>query len=112
MVGDDEVVALLRGGGFEIVATTGLQDPHRIQARPSLVAAARNAGKPVQGLRAWALAVQDRSNHNKACCALANKLARIAYACLRDHAAYGEKVQLDRKIDRQAFAIPAGALAS
>ncbi len=26
------------------VATTGLQDPHRIQARPSLVAAARNSG--------------------------------------------------------------------
>jgi len=54
-------------------------------------AAARNAGKQVTGLRAWALAVQNRSNHNKACCALANKLARIAYACLRDHAAYDEE---------------------
>ena len=75
-------------------------------------AAARNAGKPVQGLRAWALAVQDRSNHNKACCALANKLARIAYACLRDHAAYGQNTAVDKKIERQAFAMPAGALAN
>jgi transposase len=75
-------------------------------------AAARNAGKPVQGLRAWALAVQDRSNHNKATCALANKLARIAYACLRDHAAYGEKTRLDKKTERQSFAMPSGALAA
>jgi transposase len=44
-------------------------------------AAASNAGKPVEGLRAWVLAVQDRSNHNRACYALANKLARIADAC-------------------------------
>jgi len=73
-------------------------------------AAARNAGKPVQGLRAWALAVQDRSNHNKACCALANKLARIAYACLRDHAAFDEKTKLDKKIERQSFEMPSGAL--
>jgi hypothetical protein len=38
--------------------------------------------------------VQDRCNHNKACCALANKLARIAYACLRDHTAYDEDQRL------------------
>jgi transposase len=73
-------------------------------------AAARSAGKPVAGLRAWALAVQDRSNHNKACCALANKLARIAYACLRDHAAFDEKTRLDKKIERQSFEMPSGAL--
>lgn len=79
-------------------------------------AAARNAGKPVQGLRAWALAVQDRSNHNKACCALANKLARIAYACLRDHAAYDEEKPNSRltrkKTERLSFEMPAGALAA
>lgn len=74
--------------------------------------AARNAGKPVEGLRAWALAVQARSNHNKATCALANKLARIAYACLRDHAAYEPNSRLDRKIERQAFAMPTGAPAA
>lgn len=74
-------------------------------------AAARNAGKPVSGLRAWALAVQDRSNHNKACCALANKLARIAYACLRDHAAYDEAKPNRRltrkKAERLSFEMPA-----
>jgi hypothetical protein len=30
------------------------------------------------------LEVQARGNHNKAACALANKLARICYATLRD----------------------------
>lgn len=37
-----------------------------------------------------AVAVQERSNHNKACCALANNLARIAYACWREHVVYDE----------------------
>jgi transposase len=78
-------------------------------------AAARNSGKTVTGLRAWALAVQDRSNHNKACCALANKLARIAYACLRDHAAFDEakpnSQRTRKKTDRLSFEMPAGALA-
>lgn len=41
-------------------------------------------GKVLSGVRHWALAVQARSNHNKATCALANKLARICYATLRD----------------------------
>ncbi len=41
---------------------------------------AQRAGREVDRLRAWALAVQARSNHNKATCALANKLARIAWA--------------------------------
>lgn len=73
-------------------------------------AAARNAGKPVAGLRAWALAVQDRSNHNKACCALANKLARIAYACLRDRAPYDEarpnRGLARKKAERLSFEMP------
>ena len=56
--------------------------------------------------------MQDRSNHNKATCALANKLARIAYACLRDHAAFDEeKPQLDKKIERQSFEMPSGRAA-
>lgn len=74
--------------------------------------AARNAGKPVEGLRAWALAVQARTNHNKATCALANKLARICYACLRDHAPYGQPVRMNKKIERQSFELPSGALPS
>lgn len=75
-------------------------------------AAAAAQGKPVEGLRAWALEIQRRSNHNKAACALANKLARIAYACLRDHAPYGQNTSLDRKTERQSFAMPAGTLAA
>ena len=79
-------------------------------------AAARNGGKPVSGLRAWALGVQDRSNHNKATCALANKLARIAYACLRDHAAYDEAKPNSRltrkKTERLSFEMPALALSA
>jgi transposase len=31
-------------------------------------------------LKHWALQVQARTNHNKAACALANKMARIAWA--------------------------------
>ena len=48
-------------------------------------AVARRAGREVDRLRAWALAVQARSNHNKATCALANKLARIAWAVWVKH---------------------------
>jgi transposase len=63
------------------------------------------AGKIVDGLRHWALAVQQRSNYNKATCALANKLARICYATLRDHQAYGT-TRLNQKLARTAFAMP------
>ena len=52
--------------------------------------AAAQAGRTVDDLRSWALAVQGRSNHNKATCALANKLARICYATLRDGQRYGQ----------------------
>ncbi len=44
---------------------------------------ATQAGKSLDPLRHWALQVQRRTNHNKAACALANKLARIAWAVLR-----------------------------
>jgi transposase len=63
-------------------------------------------GKTVDGLRQWALAVQQRSNHNKATCALANKLARICYATLRDGESYGV-AHLNKKVTRTAFALPA-----
>src|SRR2546422_739049 len=64
------------------------------------------AGKPVDSLRQWALAVQGRANHNKAACALANKLARICYATLRDGERYGSSRRLTKKIERTAFALP------
>ena len=67
---------------------------------------AQRSGKPLDPLRQWALAVQARSNHNKATCALANKLARICYATLRDGESYGS-ARLNKKVARTAFALPA-----
>lgn len=37
-------------------------------------------GKPLTRLQQWALALEQRAGHNKATCALANKLARIGWA--------------------------------
>ena len=69
---------------------------------------ASSAGREVCGVRRWALQVQGRSNHNKAACALANKLARICYATLRDKEPFDEgTVRLGKKIGRQAFVMPA-----
>ena len=50
--------------------------------------AAKRAGRNLDRLRSWALAVQERTNHNKATCALANKLARIAWAVWVKHERY------------------------
>jgi hypothetical protein len=51
--------------------------------------------------------VQGRTNHNKAACALANKLARICYAVLRDHEPYGKLSvrEENRKMNRTAYAV-------
>jgi len=49
---------------------------------------ARRCGRQLDRLRNWALAVQARTNHNKATCALANKLARIAWAVRVKHEKY------------------------
>jgi len=49
---------------------------------------AKRMGRPVDRLKSWALAVQSRTNHNKAACALANKLARIAWAVWVKHEKY------------------------
>lgn len=51
-------------------------------------AVARRMGRSLDRLRTWALAVQERTNHNKATCALANKLARIAWAVWVKHEKY------------------------
>lgn len=68
---------------------------------------ARQAQRSIDGLREWALSVQGRANHNKAACALANKLARICYAVLRDGTPYGAPHErtLFKKSGRLAFAI-------
>lgn len=68
---------------------------------------AREVGRSVDGLRSWAMAVQGRTNHNKAACALANKMARICYATLRDATPYGEPARLGWKLQRESFAIAA-----
>jgi transposase len=67
---------------------------------------AERTHRPLDPLRQWAVAVQARSNHNKATCALANKLARICYATLRDQEPF-ETTRLTRKVTRQTFAMPA-----
>ena len=63
-------------------------------------------GKSIDRLRQWALTIQGRSNHNKATCALANKLARICYATLRDGEPYAV-TRLPHKVTRVTFALPA-----
>ncbi len=68
---------------------------------------ARGKGREVHGVRSWALEVQGHSNHNKAACALANKLARICYATLRDKEKFDEAQSVNKKLSRQAFVMPA-----
>jgi transposase len=80
---------------------------HGARAVLRAATAAAHAGRAVEGLRAWALAVQRRTNHNKATCALANKLARICYACLRDGVPYAHVRRLEKKITRSAYPMPA-----
>ena len=65
----------------------------------------RRAGRPLDRLRAWVLDIEARSNRNKAVCALANKMARICYATLRDHEPYGA-TKLERKLEHTAFKRP------
>jgi len=67
---------------------------------------AARAGRSLDGLREWGLKVQGRANHNKAACALANKLARICFAVLRDAVPFGQPIARPaRKINRVAFAL-------
>jgi transposase len=54
-------------------------------------------GRTVDELRRWALNIQGRAHHDRATCALANKMARTCYAVLRDHADYAG-VRVQRKL--------------
>ena len=60
--------------------------------------------RPLDPLRTWAVAVQARTHRNKAVCALANKLARICYATLRDRESY-HGIQTARKLRRTSYAL-------
>lgn len=67
-------------------------------------AAAANNGAALSGIRLWATALQQRANHNKAVCALANKLARICYGVLRDQTPFGQPARSSaRKLRQQSF---------
>jgi Transposase and inactivated derivatives len=70
---------------------------------------ARQAGREIDGLKDWALKVQGRTNHNKAACALANKLARVCYAVLRNHEPYGSQTRREenKKLNRAVYAVAA-----
>lgn len=69
---------------------------------------ARRTGKVLDGLRTWATDIQARAHHNKAACALANKLARVCYAVLRDHTPHGNpQPRQEKKLNRTAFVIAA-----
>lgn len=48
----------------------------------------QRAGQELNALQRWALALKERTNHNKATCALANKIARIAWATWRHGTAF------------------------
>lgn len=56
---------------------------HGARAVLNAARAAKARGKPVDRLRTWALQIHERSGHNKAAVALANKLARILWATWR-----------------------------
>jgi len=67
-------------------------------------AVALSKGQQLTGIRRWAVDLQQRSNHNKATCALANKLARICYGVLRDQTPFGQPTsRVAKKMNRQAF---------
>lgn len=55
--------------------------------------AAQKAGRPLDRLRQWALGLADRRGHNKATVALANKLARIAWATWHHQHDYDQSFQ-------------------
>ena len=67
-----------------------------------------SAGKSLDALRPWALMVQGRSNHNKATCAPANKLARICYATLRDGEPYGVVERMQKNWSEHRMRCPSG----
>ena len=61
---------------------------------------------PTARVSGW-LGWRSEPNHNKAACALANKLARICYAVLKHHEPYGAQTRREenRKINRTAYAV-------
>lgn len=81
---------------------------HGARACLRAAALAAKADRALDPLRQWAVTLSARTHHNKAACALANKLARICYGVLRDATRYGEpQPQLARKIERITWPVAA-----
>jgi len=66
---------------------------HGARAVINAARAAQKAGRPLDRLRQWALGLADRRGHNKATVALANKLARIAWATWHHQRDYDRSFQ-------------------
>ena len=58
-----------------------------------MLAHAKRANAPNDGLRAWALGRERARGHNKAAVALANKLARIVWAVWRNERPFTARKQ-------------------
>jgi transposase len=80
---------------------------HGARAVLRAASVARQANRRIDDLKTWALNVQARTNHNKAACALANKLARICYAVLKHHEPYRQLStrEENKKLNRTAYAV-------
>lgn len=72
-------------------------------AKSVVMSAAKRSDRTSQ----WVLQLKERVGWQKAVVALANKLARICYATLRDHAPFDEAARLSKKACRQSFVMPA-----
>jgi transposase len=58
------------------------------------------------GLHTWANQLQHRTHHNKAACAVANKMARVCYAVLRDGEPFDQpSPRPNKKLYRNDFAM-------
>ena len=66
-----------------------------IHGARSVLCHAKRATGASDRLRTWALERQQARGHNKATVALANKLARIAWAVWRGERSYGVPLQED-----------------
>ena len=66
-------------------------------ARAVLSAAQRQASlarKPLTRLQQWAVSLAEKRGHNKAACALANKLARVAFSVVRHRRSFNRELAL------------------
>ena len=104
-----DAAALLEAARASDITPVRVKSVEQQALRGRAATVAQRAGREVDGLKDWALKVQGRTNHNKAACALANKLARICYAVLKYHEPYGTPTRREenKKMNRTAYAVAA-----